>query len=93
MPKFAFYERVRVLPNLAELAEIHGATGTILGRSEDGAPEYGYGVFIDAAEIVWDVPESSLESLGEIKKRADFYDDNVSLRVRVDAEGCGRIVD
>jgi hypothetical protein len=72
-PKFQFYEIVRVLPRLVELSEIHGETGAILGLSESAEPEYEYGVFIERDEIVWSVPESSLESTHVIKQRADFY--------------------
>lgn len=92
-PKFQFYEIVRVLSNSPELAEIHGETGSILGISEHGEPEYGYGVFIDRDDCVWSVPESNLESTGVIKQRADFYDDNVVIRVQVDADGHGSIAD
>lgn len=92
-PKFQFYEIVRICSDSQELAEINGAIGTILGISEYGDPEYGYGVFIDRDDCVWSVSESNLESTGVIKQRADFYDDNVSIRVQVDEQNRGIIAD
>jgi hypothetical protein len=92
-PKFQFYEVVQVLPNSPELAEIHGETGAILGISEQGEPEYGYGVFIDRDETVWSVAESDLVSTGVMMQRADFYDDSVVVRVQVDEQGYGTIAD
>lgn len=92
-PKFQFYEVVRVLSNSPELAEIHGETGAILGISEHGEPEYEYGVFIDRDDCVWSVSESNLESTGVIRQRADFYDDNISIRVQVDEQGRSTIAD
>lgn len=92
-PKFQFYEVVRVISDDPELAEIHGETGAILGLSEHGDPEYEYGVFIDRDEVVWSVSESALEATGIVKQRADFYDDNLSIRVQVDEQGHGTIAD
>ena len=93
MPKFKFYEVVRVLPICLELAEIHGETGAILGLSEHGDPEYEYGVFIESDGHLWSVPESSLESTGVMQQRADFYDDSKVIHVTVDSEGRGTIAD
>lgn len=90
-PKFQFYEVVRVISDDPELAEIHGETGAILGLSEHGDPEYEYGVFINRDEIVWSVAEHDLESTGVFLKRADFYDDSVSIRVQVDEQGRGTL--
>jgi hypothetical protein len=92
-PKFQFYEVVRVLPICADLAEIHGETGMILGLSEHGDPEYEYGVFIESNGYLWSVPESNLESTAVIKQRADFYDDTKVIHVQVDSQGCGTIAD
>jgi hypothetical protein len=92
-PKFQFYEVVRVLSNSPELAEIHGETGAILGMTEDGEPDFEYGVFIEPNESVWSVAESNLESTGIIKQRADFYDDTQVIHVQVDSEGRGTIAD
>ncbi len=91
--KFQFYQVVRVLPISAELAEIHGETGSILGISEHGDPEYEYGVFIERDGLLWSVAESNLESTGEMKQRTDFYDDNRVIRVQVDEQGYGTIAD
>lgn len=92
-PKFQFYEVVRIKSNSAELAEIHGEKGSILGISEHGEPEYEYGVFIDRDEVVWSVSEQDLEATGVFLHRADFYNDNVSIRVQVDEQGRGNIAD
>lgn len=92
-PKFQFYEVVRVISADPELAEIRGETGPILGLSEHGEPEYEYGVFIDRDGMLWSVAERDLQSTGEIKQRADFYDDNVSIRVQIDEQGRGAVAD
>jgi Immunity protein 31 len=91
--KFQFYEVVRVLPISADLAEIHGETGAILGLSEHGEPEYEYGIFIERDGHLWSVAESDLESTGVFLQRSDFYDDNVSIRVQVDEQGRGTLAD
>ena len=92
-PKFQFYEIVRVVSNDPELTEIHGERGAILGMSQDDSGEYAYGVFIDRDETCWCIPESELQATGEIAERSAFYDDNTSIRVRVDEQGRGHIVD
>lgn len=92
-PKFQFYEVVRIKSNSAELTEIHSETGSILGISEHGEPEYEYGVLIDRDEVVWSISEQNLETTGTFLQRADFYDDNLSISVQVDEQGRSTIAD
>jgi hypothetical protein len=93
LPKFQFYEIVRINSNNPELAEIQGETGAILGRSDEENGLYSYGVFIDRDEICWCVAEEDIESTGVVLQRADFYDDNRVIRVQVDEQGRGIIAD
>jgi Immunity protein 31 len=92
--RFQDYETVRVTRAPDDAPELAGLTGTVLGFSE--RPENGEwhcGVFIDAQGLLWDLPESALESTGHVGQRADHYDDSRHLRVRVDAQGRGTLVD
>ncbi len=93
-PKFQFYEIVRVASSDLELTEIQGEIGAVLGMSEhenkDG--KFNYGVHIYRDEICWDIPEDDLEATGVFSCREEFYDDT-SIRVRVDEQGRGWLVD
>lgn len=87
--RFSFDEIVRVVSDDPELADINGELGSICGRTEDPAyPEYG--IFIYRDSEVWQVEERYLESTGkmEIRERPTH-----ALRVRVDEEGRGELVD
>ena len=91
-PRFQFYEIVRVASSDPELTEIHGERGAILGVSENDNGTFGYAVFIYRDEICWDLAEGELEATGEFSRREEFYD-GTSIRVRVDEQGRGWIVD
>jgi hypothetical protein len=91
----AFYEKVRVLPSVPH-AEIRGLTGWVLGVSADDDLKLiqGYAVSFDELDEGWSVDPEHLEATGEIAPRSKFYDDDVpTLRVRVDEDGRGFIVD
>ncbi len=91
--KFQFYEVVCVVSDKPELTEIQGQCGTILGRSADDAGHVGYAVFIDSAGECWSVDEHDLQSTGTVLSRSDFYDDSQVVRVQVDTQGRGFLVD
>jgi len=92
---FDFYEIVRIgKSNSAELSEIVGQEGAVLGRSYDEIEkQWWYAIFVMKHQECWHVPEQSLERTGRFSKREEFYDGS-SIRVSVDPEtGEGRIVD
>jgi Immunity protein 31 len=91
-PRFAFYEVVRVARPRPEKAEAAGMTGAVVARGDDPV-ERSYGVLLDELERVWAFDEDELESTGVIGRREDHHDDSVHLRVRVDAQGRGTLVD
>ena len=91
-PRFQFYEIVRVASSDPELTEIHVERGAILGVSENDNGTFGYAVFIYRDEICWDLAEGELEATGVFSRREEFYD-GTSIRVRVDEQGRGWIVD
>ena len=90
MPKYEFYERVRVTSDKPELVEINGEVGAVLGMAEDGLQTF-YAVFIYRDEECWHVEEKSLRATGEFDERENFYDGS-RLRVSVDEGGAGRIL-
>jgi hypothetical protein len=79
-----FFAEVKIHSNDAALSELDGAIGVVLGRSqneETGA--WGYAVYIEGHDDVWDVPSEALQPTGRMRSREDFYD-GTSLKVRVD---------
>jgi hypothetical protein len=93
--RFQFYERVRIVQPPDDAPELAGLTGSVLGFSEepDELGDWHCGVFIDEQERLWDMPESALASLGHVGQRSDHYDDTRRLRVQVDSQGRGTLVD
>lgn len=92
IPKFNFYEKVRV--KTLDLAKFHlnGEIGVVLGRTEtEEHPEpFLYGVSINSVGQVWSLFESELESTGEWASPEEYYDGS-SVRVQVDEHGLGSI--
>jgi hypothetical protein len=57
----------------------------VLGRAQDESGNWGYAVFIYAANEVWNFREDELEPTGKMDKRENFYDGS-SIGVRVDPD-------
>jgi hypothetical protein len=88
-PKFEFYEKMRVISDDPEAAEVRGELGVIMAQSDEGEP-YEYAVFIYRDEICRDLDEDEIESAGEFDSRENLYDSG-SFRVSVDKDGHGTV--
>lgn len=91
-PKFQFFEIVRVIGKAPDLAEVRGEYGAIVGRADHEDGTYSYGVFIYREERCWQIAEDALKPTGQHTDREALYD-GTSVRVRVDEDGKGYIVD
>ncbi len=91
-PKFQFFEIVRVTGDAPDLAEVRGEYGAIVGRADHEDGTYSYGVFIYREERCWQIEENALEATGQHTDRAALYD-GTSIRVRVDKDGRGHLVE
>ena len=93
VPKFGFYEMVKVQTPDPKKSHLNGEIGAVLGRTdtEDHPDPYLYGVSIDSLGRVWAFFESELEPTGQWARREDYYDGS-SVRVQVDERGRGTVV-
>jgi len=93
MPKFDFYEKVKVQTSDPLKSHLNGEIGTVLGctETEEHQIPFLYGVLIDSLGRVWSLFENELEPTGQWGKPED-YKTGYSLRVRVDERGRGTIV-
>jgi hypothetical protein len=92
--KFDFFEKVRIKSS-ERSPELIGKVGAVLGISSDETTVYDYQVaFYDDTESAGFLP-NELESTGEFGQRSDFYvdDEDSRIRVRVDNDGKGYLVD
>jgi hypothetical protein len=88
VPRFAFFEKVRLDSPAATKAAVQGQIGAVLGRAQGDDGTWHYAVHIYATGICWSCSEHELSPTGEHADRADFYD-GTSVRVRVDETGRG----
>jgi len=74
VPRFAFYEIVRVIGDPPRIQEaLRGKEGIVVGMSDaSGAVERDYGVGINEFGEVFAIPEHLLESTGRHGSRKDF---------------------
>jgi len=91
VPKYGFYEKVRVDSQASEKASVNGQIGAVLGRVQTENGIWYYTIYIYVTETSWCFFEHELSPTGEQASREDFYDGS-SVRVRVDDEGRGNIV-
>lgn len=91
-PKFDFYEKVRIVSTDGLL---NGQLGAVLGQSQDDDGLWHYGVHVYSQKIGFFFSEKELTVTGEFSERQEFYDDSPdsSVRVHVDEEGKGHIID
>jgi hypothetical protein len=83
--KFRFYEVVDILGGRAEIAQVIGCRGAVLGMSECDDGRWIYSVSILETGESWVLDESELISTGTLMRREDFYDDS-RFSVLVDPE-------
>lgn len=90
-PKFAFFEKVRVVTPASNAQEVYGELGYIAARAQNDDGTWGYGVYIYRDERLWSFGEDELESTGEFDP-PDPSSLRASIRVRVDDQGRGILV-
>jgi hypothetical protein len=90
IPKFGFYEKVRVKTSDLAKSHLNGEVGAVLGRTEteEHPDPFLYAVSIDSLGRTWSLFESELEPTGQWAKRED-YETGHRVRVRVDERGRG----
>ena len=93
MPKFKFYEIVRVKnTTFSKKNGIHNLEGTILGMVEGENHNWFYAVQLHKDDEGWDLPENLLEPTGKMDKRENYYDESV-IKVKVNPDtGDGEII-
>lgn len=91
--KISFFEKV-IIRNSRKFPELNGRTGVMLGISEQDGIVYGYAVDVDGDDDggYYFKPDEIIGT-GEFVDRSVFYDDADRIRVRVDEDGTGHIVD
>ncbi len=92
MPRFAFYQEVRLARPSAENAAFAGQIGAIIGATTAADATAGYALALPDHDEVLTCLASELEPTGRQFCREDFYDDSRRLRVRVDERGRGHPV-
>ena len=92
-PLFDFDEIVRIHNGTRASTELRdGELGVILGRGESDDGEWGYAVWVYRLGLVYDREESDLEATGE-REPDGWRRKGATVRVRVDKNGTGYIVD
>lgn len=73
--KFKFYEIIRVKTNQIEKSAINGLSGVVTGysKSEFDDVEDGYAVLVIKDEIVWQLSESEMISMGKNITEEEYY--------------------
>jgi hypothetical protein len=89
-PKFAFYEKVRIVSKNLDMRARYGDLGAILGRSQDESARWFYSVHVYRLSACIMFSEEELSPTGEFDQRSTFYGGD-SLRVRTDETGEGQI--
>jgi len=83
VPKFNFFDVVRILPSAeTERLGIDASEGIVLGIADDEPPEVWYSILI--GDQTWGVAEEDLKSLGRFVPRESIYD---GTSIRADSEG------
>lgn len=90
--KIDFFEKV-IIVNSRKFPELNGRTGVMLGISEEDGHIYGYGVHVDGESEGYDFAADEIVGTGEFVDRSVFYDDADRVRVRVDEDGRGHLVE
>lgn len=90
---FTYFEVVRVEPRVgsdAELEELRGLVGAVLGWSADASSRWprAYVVHLDELDRSWTLDADDLVSTGDVRRREDYYDGS-SVRVSGDGEVLG----
>lgn len=93
IPKFGFYEKVRVRGSDPAKSHLNGEVGAVLGRTdtEEHSDSFLYAVCIDSSGRTWSLFESELEPTGQWGKRED-YETGYQVRIRVDERGRGTVI-
>ena len=85
MPKYEFYEVVRIEPKEHNLEHLRGQEGAILGMAEDDHGNWSYAVHLYGPREVWNLAEPNLVPTGRMDSRENFYD-SASIHVEVDPQ-------
>lgn len=91
MPRFAFYQQVRLARPAPANRALLGRVGVILGRTNAPGQPAGYGVSFEDEDQIICCEETELEATGRRFRREDYYDDTRVIRVRVDRNGRGHL--
>lgn len=91
-PHFAFYEKVVVRTEAPNKKAINGELGAVMGRVQTDSGDWCYSVHIYSTSDNWYIYEHELRPTGEFDRRETFYSGE-SVRVAVDENGAGYIVD
>jgi hypothetical protein len=94
---FQLFEQVRITSSEAKDTDLIGEKGAIAGTVQDRASgQWWYAVWLYRQAVTYYVGERQLTSLGQIDhvmEREAQFSNGPSIRVRVDAEGNGYLVD
>jgi hypothetical protein len=91
-PAFEFYERVRLLKAGNLHPALIGGLGIVLGRTETDAGSWYYSVSLEVDGLTYCFNEDELESTGEFVRAEDMFSGE-TIRVNVDPDGSGRLVE
>ena len=91
MPRFAFYQEVRLARPAPENQTLADRIGVILGIGEEPDQPVSYGIQVEGEAQMICCDESELEATGRQFRREDFYDDSKTIRVRVDHDSRGHL--
>jgi len=94
--RFGFYEVVRVVEHCSRLGDIAGKEAVVLGMAQnEETGRWGYAVHVSGPNsMCYYASEEELESAGRFVDRSTIYPDPpVRVKVRVDKDGRGTIVD
>lgn len=84
MGRFAFYERVEVRSSDPKKTEINERLGVVVGKAQDDAGNWWYGVLVYHLKCVWYCSEAELVSTGEF----DSPEEHAPVRaLRVSSKG------
>ncbi len=90
--KIGFFEKV-LIQNCRSFPALNGQSAVMLGISEENGFVYGYSISVDGEDELYFVKTDEVIGTGEFVDRSVFYDDADRIRVRVDEDGLGHIVE
>ncbi len=90
--RLGFFEKVTIT-NSRKFPEMNGRGGVVTGISEEDGHVFGYAISFEGDGEGYYFAASEVVGTGQFVDRSLFYDNADRIRVRVDKDGRGSIVD